>query len=99
MTDPDRSACAHVHVGAPLGRRTLLKAATASLAACVGCARATLHAAVSAHLQQPGAAPGIVAYSGVCPHTGCDVSDWLNGPQTLLCPCHESEFDPAVNAR
>ncbi len=47
----------------------------------------------------PRAADGIVAYSGVCPHTGCDVSEWLNGTQTLLCPCHESEFDPADNAR
>ncbi len=45
------------------------------------------------------AADGIVAYSAVCPHTGCDVSDWLNASQTLLCPCHESEFDPAANAR
>ena len=44
------------------------------------------------------AADGIVAYSGVCSHTGCDVSDWLGGARTFLCPCHESEFNPARGA-
>ena len=32
MTDPDPSACADAHVGAPLGRRTLLKAAATAQA-------------------------------------------------------------------
>ena len=45
------------------------------------------------------AADGIVAYSGVCSHTGCDVTEWLSGPRMLLCPCHDSEFDPADAAR
>lgn len=45
------------------------------------------------------AADGIVAYSGVCSHTGCDVAEWLHGPRMLLCPCHDSEFDPADAAR
>lgn len=44
------------------------------------------------------AADGIVAFSGVCSHTGCDVSDWFNDTQTLFCPCHESEFDPTRSA-
>lgn len=44
------------------------------------------------------AADGIVAYSGVCSHTGCDVSEWIDGSRTLLCPCHDSEFDPARGA-
>ncbi len=44
------------------------------------------------------AADGIVGYSGVCSHTGCDVSDWIDSTRTLLCPCHESEFDPARGA-
>ena len=44
------------------------------------------------------AADGIVAYSGVCSHTGCDISDWLDRTNTLLCPCHDSEFDPADGA-
>jgi Rieske Fe-S protein len=45
------------------------------------------------------AADGIVAYSGVCTHTGCDVTDWFGDVQRFKCPCHESEFDPADAAR
>ena len=40
------------------------------------------------------AVEGIVAYSAVCTHTGCDVSHWKADKQTLHCPCHASEFDP-----
>ena len=54
---------------------------------------ATLDAATAAR-----AADGIVAYSGVCSHTGCDVSEWIDSTRTLLCPCHDSEFDPARGA-
>jgi Rieske Fe-S protein len=42
-------------------------------------------------------ANGIVAYSAVCTHTGCDVTEWRGGH--LLCPCHDSEFDPRDGAR
>jgi Rieske Fe-S protein len=45
------------------------------------------------------AADGIVAYSGVCTHTGCDVTDWYADVLRFKCPCHESEFDPADGAR
>jgi len=45
------------------------------------------------------AAEGIVAYSGVCTHTGCDVTDWFGDVQRFKCPCHESEFDPSDAAR
>jgi rieske iron-sulfur protein len=45
------------------------------------------------------AADGIVAYSGVCTHTGCDVTDWFNDVRHFKCPCHESEFDPSDGAR
>jgi len=45
------------------------------------------------------AADGIVAYSGVCTHTGCDVTDWLGAARHFKCPCHESEFDPSDAAR
>ncbi len=45
------------------------------------------------------AADGIVAYSGVCTHTGCDVTDWYGDVQRFKCPCHESEFDPSDGAR
>ena len=45
------------------------------------------------------AADGIVAYSGVCTHTGCDVTDWYADSLRFKCPCHESEFDPTDAAR
>jgi Rieske Fe-S protein len=45
------------------------------------------------------AAHGIVAYSGVCTHTGCDVTDWYGDVNRFKCPCHESEFDPGDGAR
>jgi Rieske Fe-S protein len=42
---------------------------------------------------------GVVAYSGVCSHTGCDVTDWDASANRFQCPCHESQFDPADGAR
>lgn len=45
------------------------------------------------------AAEGVVAYSGVCTHTGCPVSQWNADAKHLVCPCHGSEFDPADRAR
>jgi Rieske Fe-S protein len=39
-------------------------------------------------------AEGIVAYSGICTHNGSEVSDWDSGRGLLLCPCHDSSFDP-----
>jgi len=45
------------------------------------------------------AADGVVAYSGVCSHTGCDVTDWFSDKLHFKCPCHESEFDPGDAAR
>ena len=44
-------------------------------------------------------ADGVVAYSGVCTHTGCDVTEWLAPVRHFKCPCHESEFDPSDAAR
>jgi rieske iron-sulfur protein len=45
------------------------------------------------------AAGGVVAYSGVCTHTGCDVTDWNAEFNRFQCPCHESQFDPGDGAR
>ncbi len=42
---------------------------------------------------------GLVAYSGVCSHTGCDVTDWNSEQKRFQCPCHESQFDPGDGAR
>jgi Rieske Fe-S protein len=40
------------------------------------------------------AAAGVVAYSAICTHTGCDVTDWLADEGMLYCPCHFSKYDP-----
>jgi rieske iron-sulfur protein len=40
------------------------------------------------------AADGVVAYSAVCPHAGCEVTQWLAENQRLECPCHYSQYDP-----
>jgi Rieske Fe-S protein len=58
-----------------------------------------LDSATLAGETQARAADGIVAYSGVCSHTGCDVTDWYPDVAHFKCPCHESEFDPADSAR
>jgi len=42
---------------------------------------------------------GIVAYSGVCTHAGCDVTVWQTETRRFRCPCHESEFDPRDGGR
>jgi len=39
------------------------------------------------------AAEGVIAYSAVCTHTGCDVTNWDEGQLRMACPCHESQFD------
>jgi Rieske Fe-S protein len=45
------------------------------------------------------AALGVVAYSAVCTHSGCDVGSWFPGRELLHCECHESLFDPRDAAR
>jgi len=40
------------------------------------------------------AADGVVAYTAICTHNGCDVEDWLADTQQLSCACHSSTFDP-----
>jgi Rieske Fe-S protein len=45
------------------------------------------------------AAGGIVAYSAICTHTGCEVSVYLGDEQQLYCECHQSKFDPRDQAR
>jgi Rieske Fe-S protein len=42
---------------------------------------------------------GVVAYSGVCTHAGCDVTVWQSETRRFRCPCHESEFDPRDGGR
>jgi rieske iron-sulfur protein len=47
----------------------------------------------------PRSAGGVVAYTSICTHTGCDVSDWIADEQILSCPCHFSRFDPRDGAK
>ena len=45
------------------------------------------------------AAEGVVAYTAICTHTGCEVTEWAADEQILVCPCHESRFEPKDAAR
>jgi rieske iron-sulfur protein len=45
------------------------------------------------------AADGVVAYTAICTHNGCDVDDWIPDRLALSCSCHASEFDPRDGAR
>ena len=45
------------------------------------------------------AADGIVAYTAICTHTGCDVDDWEPAGRLLACQCHSSQFDPRDGAK
>jgi rieske iron-sulfur protein len=45
------------------------------------------------------AAAGVIAYSAVCPHTGCEVVNWHAEKQFLECPCHNSFYDPNAGAK
>jgi rieske iron-sulfur protein len=39
------------------------------------------------------AADGVVAYSAVCTHTGCEVGAFLGDEHALFCDCHQSKFN------
>src|SRR5262245_57643037 len=39
-------------------------------------------------------AGGVVAYSAICPHTGCEIINWATEGDMLACPCHDSMYDP-----
>jgi rieske iron-sulfur protein len=80
---PQDPATGQIRNGTRLNQVVLVRLDEAALAP------ATLERAVA----------GVVAYSGVCSHTGCDVTDWLGDVEHFKCPCHESEFDPHDAAR
>jgi rieske iron-sulfur protein len=37
---------------------------------------------------------GVMAYSAVCTHLGCMLSNWDAPTKQFLCPCHDALFDP-----
>lgn len=39
-------------------------------------------------------ADGVMAYSAICTHQGCEVSEYEPAHKTLLCFCHFSKFEP-----
>jgi Rieske Fe-S protein len=45
------------------------------------------------------AVDGVLAYSAICPHTGCEVASWQAEAQLLECPCHFSHYDPKAAAK
>ncbi len=45
------------------------------------------------------AAGSVVAYSAVCTHVGCLVEGFEKDSDRLICPCHQSEYDPADSAK
>jgi ubiquinol-cytochrome c reductase iron-sulfur subunit len=42
---------------------------------------------------------GHVAYSKICTHAGCPISLYEQQTHNLLCPCHQSTFDMAKDAK
>jgi len=44
------------------------------------------------------AAEGVVAYSAICPHAGCEVNVWATEQLTLECSCHYSHYNPRDGA-
>lgn len=45
----------------------------------------------------PRSADGVLAFSGLCTHGGCDVKAFDPEKGLMKCPCHGSVFDPAKN--
>ncbi|MFW1677079.1 ubiquinol-cytochrome c reductase iron-sulfur subunit [Pontibacter sp. JAM-7] len=37
---------------------------------------------------------GVVAYSAICTHQGCDVNSFIEDKKEFFCFCHYSRFDP-----
>jgi len=40
------------------------------------------------------AADGVLAYSAICPHAGCEITGWSAERKIIECQCHSSHYDP-----
>ena len=40
------------------------------------------------------AVSGVLAFSAICTHQGCEVTEWSKADKSLLCFCHLSKFNP-----
>lgn len=45
------------------------------------------------------AVDGVVAYSALCTHAGCNLTTWLPAEGRLSCDCHSSEFDVRASGK
>lgn len=45
------------------------------------------------------AAGGVLAFSAICTHQGCDVKTWMSSEKVLACFCHASKFDARQGAK
>jgi len=45
------------------------------------------------------AVDGVLAYSALCPHAGCNVTTWIPEKGLLSCDCHSSDFDARASGR
>lgn len=45
------------------------------------------------------AADGVVAYTQICTHNGCDVIDWVAAEFMVQCGCHFTKYDPRDGAK
>ncbi len=43
---------------------------------------------------KPHAVNGVIAYSAICTHQGCDVTEFVAADKLLMCFCHFSKFNP-----
>ena len=41
----------------------------------------------------------VFAFTAICTHDGCDVTEWVADEHVLSCPCHYSKFDPKDGGR
>jgi Rieske Fe-S protein len=39
-------------------------------------------------------ADGVLAFSALCPHADCTITDWAPSRNILVCDCHSAKFDP-----
>ncbi len=37
---------------------------------------------------------GVIAYSALCTHLGCVLTNWNDDKKLMVCPCHDATFDP-----
>ena len=44
-------------------------------------------------------AEGVLAFSAVCTHLGCMLSNWDAPTKAFMCPCHDAMFDPLQDGK